>query len=232
MDIITRLDIITNTRKIWENDMYSKCPVQTETDGIYISIIGDLATSSIWDSTARRTCRKIELRNSSQDVCGILGLWSRVAKPIAFFLTTSQNLLCCGGVAAPTVLQNQLCGKTTCAANFRSATLSIDRQLVELQNLLAGRTRLQCTRPWEWSRVAKPIVVFFDNVAKPIVFFFWQCCKTCFIVAVLQHRLCCKTSCVAKPHVLRISCPQHYMLFGSLLSSWSDPQKQNVKSTF
>ena len=59
----------------------------------------------------------------------------------------------------------------------------------------------------------------FDNVAKPIVFFFWQCCKTCFIVAVLQHRLCCKTSCVAKPHVLRISCPQHYMLFGSLLSS-------------
>ena len=50
-------------------------------------------------------------------------------------------------------------------------------------------------------------------------FFFWQCCKTCFIVAVLQHRLCCKTSCVAKPHVLRISCPQHYMLFGSLLRS-------------
>ena len=39
-------------------------------------------------------------------------------------------------------------------------------------------------------------------------FFLWQCCKTCLVAAVLQHRLCCKTSCVTKPHVLRISCPQ------------------------
>ena len=78
-------------------------------------------------------------------------------------------------------------------------------------------------------RVAKPS---FANLAKMSVAswacevvlqnrssFFWQCCKTCFVVTVLQHRLCCKTSCVAKPHVWLISCPQHYMLIGSLLSS-------------
>ena len=51
-----------------------------------------------------------------------------------------QNLLCCSGIAAPVVLQNQLCGKTTCAANFMPATLHVDRQLVEFQNLLVKKT--------------------------------------------------------------------------------------------
>ena len=82
-------------------------------------------------------------------------------------------------------------------------------------------------------RVAKPS---FANLAKMSVAswacevvlqnrssFFWQCCKTCFVVTVLQHRLCCKTSCVAKPHVWLISWPQHYMLIGSLLSSRKNP---------
>ena len=65
-------------------------------------------------------------------------------------------------------------------------------------------------------RVAKPS---FANLAKMSVAswacevvlqnrssFFWQCCKTCFVVTVLQHRLCCKTSCVAKPHVRLVLC--------------------------
>ena len=36
-----------------------------------------------------------------------------------FFLAVLQNLLCCSGVAAPAVLQNQLCSKTACAVSFR-----------------------------------------------------------------------------------------------------------------
>ena len=53
-------------------------------------------------------------------------------------------------------------------------------------------------------------------------FFFWQCRRTCFVVAVLQHRLCCKTNCVTKPHVLLTSRPLHYVLIDSLLSSSID----------
>ena len=58
----------------------------------------------------------------------------------SFFLTMSQNLLCCSGIAAPAVLQNQLCAKTTCAANATPATLCVDRQLVEFQHRLIGKT--------------------------------------------------------------------------------------------
>ena len=63
-----------------------------------------------------------------------------------FLLAMPQNLLCCSGIAAPAVLQNQLCDKTTCAANVTPATLCVDRQLVEFQHRLIGKTRLQCTR--------------------------------------------------------------------------------------
>ena len=91
-------------------------------------LIGSLSISKIlWpeepDCSARVHESEVVLQNRS-----------------SFFLVVLQNLLCCSGVTAPAVLQNQLCDETTCTANFMPTTLYVDRQLVEFQNSLAEKT--------------------------------------------------------------------------------------------
>ena len=150
-----------------------------------------------------RVTRKTKLCNSSQDVCGIPGLWSSVAKPIVRFLAMLQHRLCC---------------KTSCVAKPQVLRISCPLHYMVTDSLL--RHKIFWPEEPDCSARVHDSEVVLQNRSS----FSWQCRKTCFVVAVLQHRLCCKTSCVAKPHVLLISCPLHYMLIGSLLNSkifWS-----------
>ena len=106
-----------------------------------------------------------------------------------------QNLLYCSGVAAPTVLQNQLCNKTACVTNFMPATLYGVRQLVIWPIILHNR---------QSEAVLQNRLSFFLTVLQNLL-----CCSGVAAPAVLQNQLCSKTACAAS----------FRMLFDSLLNS-------------